>query len=208
MCQPPCGATTGEPIKTSGKVSVNITHSLGSLQKNKNSNMTFLSIQLNQIWLQLVLFCLHIPQAGHVTSQNRAFLGEYTVTGLTVRSTTGVSETDGKSEPPNVLEDTGGHYWYTRWKKWSLGNILKIYSHKMNNLKSVFYCYFYQLTYQNTKFMHYWKDWSSFSVVFITPYLMHHSVILWNSPSMHSVNKWNTAYSCNVLTSLLNKQKK
>ena len=34
---------------------------------------------------------------------------------------------------------------------------------------------------------------------------MHHSVILWNSPTMHSVNKSNTAFF-NVLTYLLNKQ--
>ena len=49
-----------------------------------------------------------------------------------------------------------------------------------------------------------------FSVVFIMPYLMHHPVILWNSPSMHSLNKGNNAYcnlSCNVLACLLNKQK-
>ena len=37
-----------------------------------------------------------------------------------------------------------------------------------------------------------------------------HSVILWNSPFVHSVYKLNTAYfnhSCNVFTCLLNKQK-
>ena len=31
-------------------------------------------------------------------------------------------------------------------------------------------------------FTHYLEDGSSFSVVFITPYLMHDSVILWNRP--------------------------
>ena len=66
---------------------------------------------------------------------------------------------------------------------------LKIYSHKMKNFKSVLNCYVHQLTYQNTTFTHYLEDRSSFSVVFIAPYLMHHSVILWNSPSIHSVNK-------------------
>ena len=41
---------------------------------------------------------------------------------------------------------------------------LKIYSHKTNNFKSVFYCYVHQLTYQNTTCMHYMEDRSSFSV--------------------------------------------
>ena len=73
---------------------------------------------------------------------------------------------------------------------------LKIYPHKGKILKSVFYC--------NKLLI---KPQSSVSVVFITPHL---SVILWNSPFMHSVNKLNTAYfnrSCNVFTCLLNKQK-
>ena len=56
-------------------------------------------------------------------------------------------------------------------------------------------------------FTHYLEQWSSLPVVFITPYLMQHSVSLWNSPSMHSANTWNTAYSYNVFTWLLNKKR-
>ena len=36
--------------------------------------------------------------------------------------------------------------------------MLKIYSDKMKNVKSVFYCYAHQFTYQNTTFTHYLED--------------------------------------------------
>ena len=35
---------------------------------------------------------------------------------------------------------------------------LKIYSHKIKNFKSVFYCYVHQLTNQNTTFTHFLED--------------------------------------------------
>ena len=66
---------------------------------------------------------------------------------------------------------------------------LKIYSYKTKSFKSVFYCYVHQLTHQNTTFMHYLEDGRKFSVVFITPYLMLYTVILWNSSSILSENK-------------------
>ena len=74
--------------------------------------------------------------------------------------------------------------WYPCWI-----NFKDIFPPNQKILKC-FYCYDHQLTYQNTTFTHYLEDWSSFSVVFIAPYLMHHSVILWNSPSMFCVNMW------------------
>ena len=60
-------------------------------------------------------------------------------------------------------------------------------------MKSVLYCYVHKLTYQNKTFMYYFQIEADFSVVFVAPYLMHLSVILWNSPFMHAVNKF-TAY--------------
>ena len=67
------------------------------------------------------------------------------------------------------------------------GVLLKIYSHKMKNFKSVLLLYFHLVT--KTTFHIVWKTEAVFSVVFIAQYLMHHSVILWNRPSMHSENE-------------------
>ena len=72
--------------------------------------------------------------------------------------------------------------------------------------RKCFYCYVHKLTYQSTTLFGRLKQ---FFICFY--HSMHHSVILWNSPSILSVNKWNTAYfnhPCKVLTSLLKKQKK
>ena len=56
-----------------------------------------------------------------------------------------------------------------------------------------------------------WKIEAVFLVVFIAPYLLHHSVILWNSIA-HSCIQWTSEIllilAINVLTCLLNKQKK
>ena len=56
---------------------------------------------------------------------------------------------------------------------------LKIHSHKMENFKSVFCCCL-PVIFSKYNILHKLEDLSSFSFVFITPYLMHYSVILWN----------------------------
>ena len=73
---------------------------------------------------------------------------------------------------------------------------LKIYSHK-----SVFIVMFKVIKTQHLRIF--------FSVAFIIPFLIHHSVFLWNNPCMHAFSEQViAAYYCNVLTCLLNKQMK
>ena len=64
-----------------------------------------------------------------------------------------------------------------------LANHLKICSHKTKNFKC-FLFYVHLLTYQNTTFTKLWKIEAVFQF-FIAPYLIHHSVIFWNNPTMH-----------------------
>ena len=62
---------------------------------------------------------------------------------------------------------------------------LKIYFHKTKNLKVSFFI----VGLRSQVII-----WKTEAVVFMAPCMMHRSPILWNSPSMHSVKKWEAGH--------------